>query len=42
MSALALFKARAELQVPDTLDHEDLTEALEQLSDELMVEVTPA
>ncbi|WP_028294482.1 glycine cleavage system protein R [Oceanobacter kriegii] len=42
MTGVTMFHADAELQVPDELDDDDVKEALEQLSDELMVEITPA
>jgi len=37
-----LFKASARLGLPDALDIEDLRHALEVLTDELMVDITPA
>lgn len=37
-----LFKASARLGLPDALDIEDLRHALEALTDELMVDITPA
>jgi len=42
MTGVTMFHADAELQVPDEMDDDDVQTALEQLSDELMVEITPA
>ncbi|WP_221799834.1 glycine cleavage system protein R [Oceanobacter mangrovi] len=42
MSAVPMFRADAELQVPDHLDQDDIATALEQLSNELIVELSPA
>ncbi|MGB0446375.1 MAG: glycine cleavage system protein R, partial [Pseudomonadales bacterium] len=42
MSGEAMFIASAELQLPAQLDPEDVREALEQLSDDLMVDLALA
>jgi glycine cleavage system regulatory protein len=41
MSAEALFKTQADIQTPDDLDLDDLRDALEDISNDLMVELTP-
>ncbi|MFT6154569.1 MAG: glycine cleavage system regulatory protein [Bermanella sp.] len=41
MSAEALFKAQADIQTPQSLDLDDLRDALENISNDLMVELTP-
>ena len=40
MTGQKMFRARARLQAPEGVDPEDLTDDLEQLADDLMVEVT--
>lgn len=42
MSATPTFRAEAELEVPHSFDQDALTDALENLSDELMVEIRSA
>lgn len=39
MSADPLFKTMAQVHIPETVDFDDVRDALEQLSDELMVEI---
>lgn len=39
MSAVPLFRSEIRASVPDTLDHDDVSDALEALSDDLMVEL---
>lgn len=39
MSAVPLFRSEISASIPDSLDHDDVSAALEALSDDLMVEV---
>jgi len=39
MSAVPLFRSEITASVPDNMDHEDVSDALEALSDDLMVEM---
>lgn len=41
MSAEALFKTKAHIQIPDELELDDVRDKLEDISNELMVEITP-
>jgi glycine cleavage system regulatory protein len=40
MSAVPLFRSEALISVPDGLADDDISDALEALSDDLMVEIT--
>lgn len=40
MSAEALFKTQAQIQLPESLDLDDVRDALENISNDLMVEIT--
>jgi len=40
MSAEPIFKTKARVNIPSTVDFDDVRDALEQLSNELMVEIT--
>lgn len=42
MTAEALFKTQADIQTPEALDLDDVRDALENISNDLMVEVTPS
>jgi glycine cleavage system regulatory protein len=42
MTAEALFKTQAEIKTPENLDLDDVRDALENISNDLMVELTPS
>lgn len=42
MTAEALFKTQADIQTPESLDLDDVRDALENISNDLMVEVIPS
>lgn len=42
MTAEALFKTQADIQTPEELELDDVRDALEDISNDLMVEITPA